>query len=513
MKEKLFLLFIILFGITIRLINLDQPLVEWFPTRQVMDADIIRSFYRGETTFFRPVVHNFIRPGYLLQEFPLLWWLIGKTMWIFGGFSIAGARFGIVLFYPLLCLALYQFQKQFFSGIAMRLLPVAVITVLPLSIIQSRSIQPEFPIITILMWTLVFWIKYLKKKEVNLFLLTGLCLALAVLMKPFDLYILAPMSITVLLSSQKDRFKLWKQLAVLSFSTMIIGYLWWFKFVPQVRATTPSIFDVVWQPDFVSSMLKIHLPDLRFWRGLIDNFVVVTATNIGTIFILGFGMILIKDIVANRKKLSTHLLTVVIYGLSVISILVLFSINSLQEYYFTHLLIPVSLAISYFLNFLAERLFPTFGIKRMFVFSSGIFLIFFAGRKFVDSKLNITIDRSKLMINRVREVVPIGETVAIASHINPVAHGFYLDRWNTPFTIADEAPRSALEEKVINYEETHGNKRLNPVDQLKKLASQRADYLLITDLENFENDKIFKNFIFKEKEMIISDRNGYLFRL
>lgn len=513
MKEKLFLLFIILFGITIRLVNLDQPPIEWFPTRQAMDADIIRSFYRGETTFFRPVVHNFTRPGYLLQEFPLLWWLIGKAMWMFGGFSIAGARLGIVPFYSLLCLALYQFQKQFFSGIAMRLLPVAVITVLPLSIIQSRSIQPEFPIITILMWALVFWIKYLKKKEVNLFLLTGLFLTLGVLMKPFDLYILAPMSISVLLLSRKNRFKFWKRLAVLSFLAMVIGYLWWSVFVPQIRSTTPSIFDVVWQPDFVSSMLKIHLPNLRFWRGLMNNFVVATTTNIGTIFALGFGMIFIKDIVANRKKVNVYLLTIVAYGLTVALILILFSINSLQEYYFSHLLVPASLAIAYFINFLAKRLFPASKIKRIAMSVCVILLIFLAGRKFVDSRLNISVDQSGLMIDLVQAFVPKTDTIAIASHINPVVYGFYLDRWNTPFTLVNDAPRSILDEKVINYEETHGNKRLSPIDQLNELSLHRVDYLLITDLVNFENDKTFRDFVFKETKLVFSYSHGYLFKL
>lgn len=513
MKEKLFLLFIIFFGITIRLVNLDQPPIEWFPTRQVMDADIIRSFYRGETTFFRPVVHNFIRPGYLLQEFPLLWWFIGKTMWMFGGFSIAGARFSIVLFYPLLCLALYQLQKQFFSEISMRLLPVAVITILPLSIIQSRSIQPEFPIITILMWILVFWIKYLKKRETKFFLATGLFLTLSVLMKPFDLYILAPMCITVLLLPQKDRLKSWIRLTTLSFLAAVVGYLWWFEFVPQVRATTPSIFDVVWQSDFVSTMLKIHLPEIRFWKGLMDNFVVATVTNIGTIFIFGFGIISVKDLNAKRKAINVYVLSIIVYGLAAVSVLIMFSINSLQEYYFSHLLIPVSLAITYFLKVLAEKLFPESTVKRLGIIFCGLLLIFLSGRKFVDSKLNITVDQSSLMVDQVKLFVPIDETVAIASQINPTVHGFYLDRWNTPFTLVNDAPRSILDEKVINYEETHGNKRLSPIDQLNELSLHRVDYLLITDLENFENDKIFKDFIFKEKEMIISDRNGYLFRL
>lgn len=512
MKEKLFLLLIIVFGFAIRLINLSQPPIEWFSTRQVMDADIIRSFYRNEATFFRPIVHNFIRPGYLLQEFPLLWWLIGKTMRIFGGFSIAGARLGIVLFYPLLCLALYQFQKQFFSGITMRLLPIAVITVLPLSIIQSRSIQPEFPIITILMWTLVFWIKCLKQKGVKFFLLTGLFLTFGVLMKPFDLYILGPMAVAILLLSRENHFRFWKRLAVLSFLATIIGYLWWFKFVPQIRVTTPSIFDVVWQQDFVSSMLKIHLQDLRFWRGLVDNFVVATATNIGTIFILGFGLISVREIIGNRKS-NIYVLLIIVYSLAVASILVIFSINSLQEYYFTHLLPPISLAIAYFLNFAAGRLFPSSGVKRLWVTILGIAIILLAGRKFVDSRLNITVDLSDLIIDRVQAFVPKDDTVAISSYINPVVHGFYLDRWNTPFTIVNEVPRLAIEEKVFSYEETHGNKRLNPIDQLKKLNLQGVNYLLITDLENLEKDKTFRDSIFKEKNLIFSDENGYLFRL
>lgn len=513
MKEKLFLSFIILFGITIRLINLDQSPIEWFPTRQAMDADIIRSFYRSETTFFRPVVHNFIRPGYLLQEFPLLWWLIGKTMRIFGGFSIAGARLGIVLFYPLLCWALYQFQKQFFSGIAMRLLPIAVITVLPLSIIQSRSIQPEFPIITILMWALFFWIKFLKRRDAKYYLLTGLCLASAVLMKPFDLYILAPMGISVLLLSPKDRFKFWMRLAVLSFLAMVIGYLWWSVFVPQIRSTTPSVFDVVWQPDFVSTMLKIHLPDLRFWRGLMDNFVVATATNIGVIFTLGFGIIFVKDLIARRKKINVYMMSIVAYGLSVVSVLIIFSINSLQEYYFSHLLIPASLVIAYFLNVSAEKLFLESTYKRFGIIFGGLLLIFLSGRKFVNNRLNITVDQTRLMVDQVQPLVPKGDTVVIASHVNSVVHGFYLDRWNTPFTLAYEPSRSTLEKKAVDYGETHGNRRLEPIDQLKKLTSQGDDYLLVTDLENFEQDKTFRDFVFKETKLVFSDSHGYLFKL
>lgn len=513
MKEKLFFLFIIFFGIAIRIVNLGQPPIEWFPTRQVMDLDIIRSFYRSETTFFWPVVHNFIRPGYLLQEFPLLWWLIGKAMWIFGEFSVAGARLGIIIFYPFLGLAIYQFQKQFFSEIAMRLLPVMVITVLPLSIIQSRSIQPEFPIITILMWAIVSWINYLKRRDAKYYLLTGFCLVLGALMKPFDLYILMPMYIMVLLLPQKYRFKYLWQLAVLSFLAAVLGYLWWFNLVPQVRATTPSIFDVVWKSDFVSSMLKIHLFDGRFWRGLTDNFVVATATNIGTIFTLSFGVIFIRNIILKRKRNSVYMMSIVAYGSSVVLALIILSINSLQEYYFSHLLIPVSLAIAYSLNVLAEKLCSEPDCKRFGIIFGGLLLIFISGQEFVNNRLNIKVNQAKFMVDKVQSFVSIDETIAISSQINPLVHGFYLDRWNIPFFLVNDAPQSKLEEKVINYEETHGNERLSPVNQVNKLSLLGVNYLLITDLENFEKNKIFRNYIFEEKDLIFSDENGYLFSL
>lgn len=511
--EYFLLILIIAIGLGFRLVNLSQPPEEWFPTRQAMDADIIRSFYRGETTFFRPVVHNFTRPGYLLQEFPLLWWLIGKTMWIFGGFSIAGARFGIVLFYPLLCLALYQFQKQFFSGIAMRLLPVAVITVLPLSIIQSRSIQPEFPIITILMWTLVFWVKHLKRRDAKYYLLTGLCLVLAVLMKPFDLYILAPMGITVVLLPQKDRFKFWKQLAVLSFLAMIIGYLWWSVFVPQIRSTTPSVFDIVWQPDFVSSMLKIHLSEIRFWRGLIDNFVVATATNIGAILVFGFVVISIKEIIFPKKKFNCYLLFIIAYGLGAVLMLVGMSINSLQEYYFTHLLPPTALAITYFVIWSIKKIFPLNKVFYRVLTVGTIVLIYLAGRKYYVAKFNVDVNKSSLLIDQVQSFVPKDDTVVVLSHINSVVHGFYLDRWNLNLTINHDFPRSKIEEQVNNYRETHGKKWIESVGQLNKFVSQGADYLLITDLRSFGQNKEFRDYILKEKKLVYSDEHGYLFRL
>jgi hypothetical protein len=244
-----------------------------------------------------------------------------------------------------------------------------------------------------------------------------------------------------------------------------------------------------------------------------DNFVVATATNIGTIFIFGFGIIAVKHFFTKLKKINIYVLSTTVYGLAVISVLIVFSINSLQEYYFAHLLLPVSFAIAYFLDYAAGKFFPGSEIKRCLVIIGGIVAISLAGRKFVISRIVIGMDQSKLMVEQVKSFVPIGETVAIASHINPVVHGFYLNRWNTPFTLVNDAPGSELEEKVIDYEEAHGNIRLGPIDQLNRLSSQGINYLLITDLGNFEKDIAFRDFIFKEKDLIISDENSYLFRL
>lgn len=510
MKEKLFLLLIIVAGLTVRLINLDQPIFEWFPTRQAMDADIIRSFYRGETTFFRPVVHNFVKPGYLLQEFPLLWWGIAQVMKLTGGFSTSLARLTIILFYPILSLGIYQLQSLFFRDKLMRLLPVMVLTILPLSIIQSRSIQPEMPMIALITWTIVFWILYINQQKIGFLILSISLGGLAVLFKVNNVYFLFPMAVAGFLSKSK-RVSVLKRFLLVSFVSFGIWILWWMTIVPPIRAITPSNFDAVWRKDYLISIFLIYSRDFLFWKGLLDNLVVATATNIGALLLFLSFIYLIIDFRKKSIKVKIYSSLILIWGLSAGLMLAVMSGNSLQEYYFSSLLPPIVLGISYSIYKIIFNI-----SNHWWRYSAAFFLlglISWRSSLFVGPKLELEFDKQSLLINEVNELVPKDSSLGLISNVSPPLHGFYLDRWTMPinFMPAQMTKRDLAEYKYLSSGDSWINK--SPEVQLTDLIAKNYGYLVVTDMETFKNEKEFKEYVLNNYCLLWKDKRGYIFEL
>ncbi|MBI5357172.1 glycosyltransferase family 39 protein [Candidatus Collierbacteria bacterium] len=511
MREKLFLLLIIIFGVAIRLVNLHQPPVEWFPTRQVMDLDIIRSFYLNETTFLRPVVHNFARPGYLLQEFPLLWWGIAQLMKLAGEFSTSLARLGIIAFYPLLSIAIYKFQSLFFSDKLSRLLPVALLAVLPLSIIQSRSIQPEYPMITMMVWAFVLWVRYLKNSKARNVVLSSILSVGSVLMKLTNVYLLAPMAVAVLINRKNQSKYIWVTFLTLAMITIFSLYIWWFMVISPVRATTPSSFDAVWRKDYLLSIFLIYSRDYLFWKGLLDNLVVATATNIGVLLFLLSLFYLIIDFRKKSTKAKIYSSLILSWGLSVGLMLVIMSGNSLQEYYFTSLLPPVTLGISYSIYKITLNL-----NNRWWRYPTVFFLLILISWRsylFVQPKLALELDKQSLLINEVKGLVPKDDSLVLISNVSPPLHGFYLDRWTIPinFLPAQMTKRDLAEYKYLSSGDNWINK--SPEVQLTELMAKNYRYLVVTDLETFKNEKELKRHVLNSYCLLWTDERGYIFEL
>ena len=110
---KFFPILIIIAGIAVRLININQPLLEFFPQRQTQTAEITRNIYvNGWPDFWTPKVRYFTgSPIPYVLEFPLYNGLVAVLYHLFGPNIIWGRIISLIfLFYPLLFFIVYYLK-------------------------------------------------------------------------------------------------------------------------------------------------------------------------------------------------------------------------------------------------------------------------------------------------------------------------------------------------------------------------------------------------------------------
>src|SRR3989339_1699883 len=100
-SESVIVLSIILLGLTVRLINIGFPLLEYFPERQTQTAEITRNIYKnGWPDFWTPKVRYFTdgKPIPYVLEFPLYNGIIVILYHLFGPNIIFGRLLSLTLF-------------------------------------------------------------------------------------------------------------------------------------------------------------------------------------------------------------------------------------------------------------------------------------------------------------------------------------------------------------------------------------------------------------------------------
>src|SRR3989344_8479080 len=142
-KETLYIVSIIIAGLFFRLININQPILEYFPERQTQTAEITRNIYiNGWSDFWVPKIRY--ETGYptpLVLELPIYNSITAGLYVIFGSNLILGRLVSILA---------YLISSIYFSLIILKLsntkilFPSLLVFVLsPLHILVSRSFQPD----------------------------------------------------------------------------------------------------------------------------------------------------------------------------------------------------------------------------------------------------------------------------------------------------------------------------------------------------------------------------------
>lgn len=145
LNSEFFIVFsIILFGLIVRLININQPLLEFFPQRQTQTAEITRNIYKnGWADFWIPKVRYFTgQPTPYVLEFPLYNGIVASLYSLFGPNVIWGRIVSLFLFI-LSGIILYRLVKSITNNQLITIFALLFFVFSPLHILISRSFQPE----------------------------------------------------------------------------------------------------------------------------------------------------------------------------------------------------------------------------------------------------------------------------------------------------------------------------------------------------------------------------------
>ena len=206
-QNSIILIFILIilfgFGLAIRLIDIDDPPLDFNPTRQLRSAIIARGMYYASLTEVEPEIQSLaIRYGQAMErlEPPILESVVVLIYQLIGSETVWVSRIVTSVFWMISAGALYDLGRRMTSPVA-SLLGVCYFLFLPFSIRASRSFQPDPGMVMLIMttgWAVYHWDQ---KRSWKWALITGFLAGLAGLVKPAGLFFVGGMISSVVIYS------------------------------------------------------------------------------------------------------------------------------------------------------------------------------------------------------------------------------------------------------------------------------------------------------------------------
>lgn len=237
--KQLALVVIILLGLIVRLYGITIPLVDSHQVRQAMTAMMARNLYEDNMNIFRTRLDFFGNvPGYVIMEFPLMHGITALLYYLFGVHEIIG-RLVSVVFSVGAMLLMYGLARQFLSVIgAFAVLVLYVFS--PMNIFFSRAFMPESSMMFFMVGAIYFFLKWLDKQTLTLYLTAIIFAAFAGLIKPSAVLIFAPIFVACFLRyrwSLFRRFDFWLYMLLATMPAII-----WAVYANYFNARNPCDF-------------------------------------------------------------------------------------------------------------------------------------------------------------------------------------------------------------------------------------------------------------------------------
>ena len=239
-SHKLF--FVIVFvGLCLRLYNINLPLLDAKPHREIHTAEETRNIFYDKEIFYPKAKLWADEPGYYIVEFPLYNGLVALLYHFFGIQEVLGkmvsmvASVGVATFFYLFVLRIYGKLVAYSSLIFIYLLS-------PQEIVLSRSYQPDQLGFFLGLLSIFYFSKWLDKRKIGDFLIAWFGITFMLLVKISFFPFLFPI---IFMGLKKMRLKTFTDRAMLLYVATTIPVALWYLHVKTVYSNFPQLHSAV----------------------------------------------------------------------------------------------------------------------------------------------------------------------------------------------------------------------------------------------------------------------------
>ena len=321
-------LFLIVLAITIRIYNINSPIIGIHSWRQSDTAAMSRNFYENGFNFFYPQIDwGGNSPGYCETEFPIYSFIVALVYRLFGVSEFWGRLLSIIFF----LVALYFLYKLLLKLLDKKIAfwSCLFFVMLPLNTYYSRTFQPESMLLMCSVIGIYYFTNWLDSQKLQDLILSGTFVALASLIKVLPIiYLGIPL---FYLAWTKFGIRVFSQISLWIYSIFILASVaLWYYHAHQLFLEYGNTFGF-WSGSTNRYDYNIILT-LHFWTEILFR----TAVRHFAIF--GFP-IFILGLFINRKNQREYVLD--IWLISVILTWILVPVTSLvHEYYQLPFMLP-----------------------------------------------------------------------------------------------------------------------------------------------------------------------------
>ncbi|KJJ85354.1 dolichyl-phosphate-mannose-protein mannosyltransferase [Candidatus Omnitrophus magneticus] len=496
MKIRFIFWILLLLGISIRLVNINQPFLEYNATRQVETAMVVRNFVSNGFNFLYPEVDDQGKgPTYLMQEFPLItaplsgicFVIKAIPEWLLRLTSVISFILALIFFYKIVSFC-WDEETAIIASI--------IFIFSPLSILMSRVFQPDMAMLSFILicfygfskWSIIGQNKYIFPAIIGF---TG-----AVLLKIVNLYILIPIIYLAFIGIKGKKISYLGFVFFLFFSFIPIVW-WWGIHAPRVRALFPNEYDI-FGAAYIAQSIKEHIFYMPFYKEIFKH----TA---GAVLTPAIFLMFICGIFSYKNKNKFLYLWLAGFILFVM----LIPEQSKQEYYMLGV-IPIAAIFSAKIMisvFTANR--NKFFIKPLiliFTIASTIAVIYWTLPKYFNTPEYSVIIEAGNVLDKIADK---GDLIVASYGYGPRLL-YYCKRKGWTFLI----DRNDLVEYYKTIETNKNKDSLRdfrlPIEDLEFLKNKGAKYFVLVNLKELEKNIEFKKYLFLNYKIAAQKSDSYV---
>ncbi len=373
---------IILIGIAffLRCYRITNPILDWHSFRQADTASVTREYVKHGIDLLHPKYHDLSNiqsghdnlDGYRMVEFPIVNAFVAQLILLFPFLSLeVTSRVISILFSLGMLLSLYFFVLPI-SGKRVAYTVLIVGAVLPYFVYYSRVIMPEPALLFFFVLSLTLFYYWLQQKKFWLYCASLIALLLALLLKPFVIFIIPTFAVVAYCLEGKKIFKNW---LLYPFPVLaVIPFLLWRNWITAFPSGIPAndwLFNgnhIRFRPAwfrwlfyerliklilgytgiifFFTALIRLKLEEIliygSWWIGILVYFSVIATGNVQhdyyqvllvpiCIITLARGIVMLEQILQDRCNLSTSISRAI--ALLVFSVGILFGWGQVRGYF------------------------------------------------------------------------------------------------------------------------------------------------------------------------------------